>query len=93
MSNEPIEPPIHPQMKESLGQSTRLQIKEESSSIARSRDPMSRTSNLEEGERSIIGGPANDNTWESSIISGCLWSTANNTLREASELTADDLLD
>ena len=53
---------------------------------------MSRTSNLEEGERSIIGGPANDNTWES-IISGCLWSTANNTLREASELTADDLLD
>ena len=54
---------------------------------------MSRTSNLEEGERSIIGGPANNNTWESSIISGGLWSTANNTLREASELTADDLLD
>ena len=54
---------------------------------------MSRTSNLEEGERSIIVGLANDNTWESSIISGCLWSTANNTLREASELTADDLLD
>ena len=54
---------------------------------------MSRTSNLEEGERSIIGGSTNNNTRESSIISGCLWSTANNTLREASELTADDLLD
>jgi len=54
---------------------------------------MSPTSNLEEGERSIIGKPTNDNTWESSIISGCLWSTANNTLTEASELTADDLLD
>ena len=56
---------------------------------------MSRTSNLdlEEGEISIIGGPTNNNTWESSIISGCLWSTANNTLREASEVTADDLLD